>query len=124
MLEPNRGACHVLLVEDDAPLRRALARAIRLEGYRADEFGSAEELLAGILPDRACLVLDIALPGIGGIELKRRLMNAGNDRPTIFITAIDAAEIDPTLAPLGPLAILHKPFARDVLLGHIGRAFR
>jgi FixJ family two-component response regulator len=113
----------VLLVDDDESLRRALARAIRLAGFEVEAFGSVEALLARGVPERdACLVLDVDLPGIGGIEFKRTLIEAGRDLPTIFITALEADAVDRPLAALAPVAVLHKPFNKEVLLAAIGRA--
>lgn len=74
MLAPRTGGLHVLLVDDDDSLRRALARTIRLGGFEVEAFHSVEALLARGVPDcSACLVLDVDLPGIGGIEFKRTL---------------------------------------------------
>jgi FixJ family two-component response regulator len=110
-----------LLVEDDDSLRRALARAIRHAGLEADEFVSAEALLARGVPESgACLVLDVDLPGMGGIQLKRELVAAGCDLPTIFITAHAATGVDATLAALRPVAVLYKPFDIEALLEAIG----
>jgi FixJ family two-component response regulator len=113
----------VLLVDEDDSLRRALARTIRLAGFDVEAFASAEQLLARGVPDaNACLVLDVDLPGICGIELKRTLAAAGRDVPTIFITGLDPAEIDGPLAALAPLAVLHKPFDKEALLAALARA--
>jgi FixJ family two-component response regulator len=114
---------HVLIVDDDDSLRRALARTIRLAGFEVEAFGSVEALLAHGVPEcDACLVLDVDLPGIGGIELKRTLAEAGRDLPTIFITALEPAEVSASLVALAPLAVLYKPFDKDTLLEAIGRA--
>jgi FixJ family two-component response regulator len=113
----------VLLVDDDESLRRALARTVRLAGFEVEAFGSVEALLArGVREHDACLVLDVDLPGIGGIELKRTLVEAGRDLPTIFITALGADAVDELLAALAPVAVLHKPFNKEDLLAAIGRA--
>ena len=113
----------MLLVDDDDSLRRALARTIRLAGFEVEAFESVEALLAHGVPERgACLVLDVDLPGIGGIEFKRTLVEAGRDLPTIFITALTPAEVCPALAALAPLAVLYKPFGKEDLLAAIGRA--
>lgn len=115
----------MLLVDDDESLRRALARTIRLAGFDVDAFGSVEALLAeGVPDDHACLVLDVDLPGIGGIELKRTLAEAGRDLPTIFITALESAEVGESLAALAPIAVLYKPFDKKALLDAIGQACR
>jgi FixJ family two-component response regulator len=114
---------HVLLVDDDESLRRALARTIRLAGFEVQAFQSVEALLAHGVPERdACLVLDVDLPGIGGIELKRTLAESGRNLPTIFITALEPAEVGASLATLAPVAVLYKPFDKKDLLDAIGRA--
>jgi len=114
---------HVFLVDDDDSLRRALERTIRLRGFEVEAFRSVEALLAHGVPEQgACLVLDVDLPGIGGVELKRTLAAAGRDLPTIFITALEPAEVGAALAALGPVAVLYKPFDKDDLLAAIGRA--
>jgi FixJ family two-component response regulator len=114
---------HVLIVDDDDLLRRALARTVRLAGFEVEAFRSVDALLAHGVPERdACLVLDVDLPGIGGIELKRTLAEAGRDLPTIFITALEPAEVGEPLAALAPLAVLYKPFDKEALLEAIGRA--
>ena len=113
----------MLLVDDDASLRRALARSIRLAGFEVESFGSVEELLAHGVPEcDACLVLDVDLPGIGGIEFKRTLVAAGRDLPTVFITALEPGEVGEALAGFAPLAVLYKPFNKEDLLEAIGRA--
>ncbi len=123
VLAPRPRGWHVLLVDDDDSLRRALARAIRLAGFEVDAFRSVEALLAHGVPEReACLVLDVDLPGISGIELKRSLAERGRDLPTIFITALEPAQVGAPLAALAPVAVLYKPFDKNDLLGAIGRA--
>jgi FixJ family two-component response regulator len=112
----------VLLVDDDDSLRRALARTILRAGFEVEAFPSAEALLAWGVPERdACLVLDVDLPGISGIQLKRTLIDAGRDLPTIFITALDPGEVGEPLAALAPVAVLYKPFKKGDLLEAIGR---
>jgi FixJ family two-component response regulator len=113
----------VLLVDDDESLRRALARAIRLAGFDIETFASAEAFLArGIPRDDACLVLDVDLPGMDGLECKDTLDASGQRIPTIFITALPAAEVDESLAALAPVAVLYKPFNKDDLIAAIEEA--
>lgn len=113
----------MLLVDDDDSLRRAVARIIRLAGFEVETFASAEDLLAhGVLEGDACLVLDVDLPGIGGLELKRTLVETGHDLPTIFITALEPRDVSGQLAALIPVAVLYKPFAKVDLLDAIERA--
>jgi FixJ family two-component response regulator len=122
-LAPRLPELRVLLVDDDVSLRRALARTIRLRGFEVEAFRSVEALLARGVPERdACLVIDVDLPGISGSEFKRTLMDARRDLPTIFITALEPAEIGESLAALRPVAVLYKPFDKEDLLVAIGRA--
>jgi FixJ family two-component response regulator len=113
----------IVLVDDDDSLRRALARTIRLAGYdvaayrTADDFSQAHECLA-----HTCLVLDVNLPGTSGVELRRSIAEAGQSAPTIFITALDREDAGHALAALDPVAVLHKPFANEELMGAIARA--
>lgn len=113
----------VLLVDDDDSVRRALARAIRRAGFDVQAFRSAEALLAHGLPERgACLVLDVSMPGIDGIALKRALAAGSRDLPTIFITALEPERVGEALAALSPVAVLYKPFNNEDLLEAIERA--
>lgn len=113
----------MLLVDDDHSLRRALTRTVRLEGYDVTGYASVEALLAAGVPERdACLVLDVNMPGIGGIAFKRTLVESGRDLPTIFITALEPEDVSGPLAALAPVAVLYKPFKNEDLLAAIGRA--
>jgi FixJ family two-component response regulator len=113
----------VLLVDDDASIRRALERTIRLAGFDVEAFASAESLLArGVCERDACLVLDIDLPGVDGIACKRQLDAFGRQLPTVFITALTAAEVREPLSEIARVAVLHKPFNKHDLLDAIGRA--
>jgi CheY-like chemotaxis protein len=84
----NDQSAIVFLVDDDASVRRALARLIKSAGYQVDTFASAREFLDRARPSegRACLVLDVRMPQLSGIELQRELRAAGLILPIIFIT--------------------------------------
>ena len=109
----------MLLVDDDESLRRALARAIRLAGFEVESFPSAETLLARAFGDACCLVLDVDLPGMDGLECKRRLEASSRDLPTVFITALTPTEVSESLVALAPVAVLYKPFKKDDLIAAI-----
>ncbi len=124
MKTPIIQGLHVLLVDDDDSMRRAIGRTIQRAGYAVDGFASAEALLANGVNERdGCLVLDVDLPGIDGMELKQRLVAMGHDLPTIFITALEPSELSTPLAALRPVAVLYKPFDTKDLLDAIERAF-
>ena len=114
----------VLLIDNDASLRRALGRLMRLAGFEVESFASVEALLdSGSLGQEACLVLDVDMPGAGGIEFKQALVEAGRDRPTVFITASEREGLDAQLARLHPVAVLRKPFTKEDLLEALDLAF-
>lgn len=122
---PGPPVVHILIVDDDDSLRRALARTVRRAGHDVESFASAEALIAHGLPAAdACLVLDMDLPGQGGADLKRMLVESGHDLPTIFITAWDIDEAREALAGIAPSTVLHKPFQNEALLDAIGQACR
>lgn len=120
--KPTRS--RVLLVDGDDSLRRALVRVLRLAGFDTESFASVEALLAsGAADQEACLLLDVDMPGVGGIEFKQALIESGVDRPTVFMTASGREGLEAQLARLDPVAVLHKPFNKEELLEALGRAF-
>jgi FixJ family two-component response regulator len=115
----------VLLVDDDASLRRALGRALRLAGFDVEMFSTAEALLARGVDERdRCLVLDIDLPAMDGIACKRRLDAIGRMVPTIFITALASADVHESLADVPSVAVLFKPFDKKDLIDAVGQTPR
>jgi FixJ family two-component response regulator len=77
----------VFIVDDDAPTRESLRNLIRSVGLRVELFASAQEFLQSQRPDTpSCLVLDVRLPGLSGLDLQRRTTEAGLEIPIIFIT--------------------------------------
>jgi FixJ family two-component response regulator len=114
---------HVLLVDNDSSMRRALTRTLQHAGYDVQAFASAEEFLAaGPVDPHACMVLDLDLPGASGIELKKALNHAGRELPTVFITASAREGLAGQLASPSTVAVLHKPFSNDDLLAALDRA--
>ena len=110
----------IVLVDDDDSLRRALARMLRLAGFDVQPFRSVEETVAAEPSwSKACLVLDVDLPGIDGIAYQRALAGAGLDPPTVFITALEPDDLKPRLR--APDVVLHKPFRNVDLLIAIDR---
>jgi len=114
----------VLLVDNDTSVRRALARTLGLAGFDVASFESVQALLdAGGVARDACLLLDVDMPGVNGVDLKKALVRAGRDVPTIFITASGREGLHAQLAALEPVAVLHKPFNKEDLLHALDRAF-
>lgn len=107
----------VSIVDDDESVRRALKRLIQSVGLRAEVFASVEELLySGQLGDTACLILDVVMPGMGGLDFQRRLTSAKQHIPIVFITAHDDEHARRSALALGAVAFLRKPFADEALL--------
>ena len=119
----NQHKSLVVVVEDDAGMRKALGRLLRAAGYKPELFSSAEAFLGA---ERAnltgCLVLDIHLPGLSGLELQRRLTASGRHWPVIFITAQDDDSTRDEARQLECIAYFRKPFEGAALLEAIGRA--
>src|SRR5205807_9182398 len=102
----------VAVVDDDPSMLRGLARLLNASGYDTEVFDSAEAFLDGSAESGAmCLVLDIHLSGISGIELRRRLAASGSKLPIIFMTAVDDEAIQRQAMEGGCIAYLRKPFS-------------
>ena len=113
----------VIVVDDDAGLLKAVARVLAHDGIQSRTFASAEALIeSGSTQSATCLLLDIHLGGISGIELQRRLAASGSKCPVIFMTANDDETTRNDAADAGCIAYLRKPFAREVLLDAISKA--
>jgi FixJ family two-component response regulator len=113
----------VYIVDDDASVRRALIRLLRSAGLEAVAFASAEAFLqAGLQEPSACLVLDVRLAGMTGLELLDQLTAAGSSLPVIMITAHDDAQVRTRAARAGVVDYLRKPFDDHALLAAIQRA--
>ena len=107
----------VVVVEDDPSMRQALTRILRVAGYLPLTFDSGEALIDdGSAAGAACLILDVQLPGMTGLELRSRLVRDGPAVPVIFITAYDEPEARLKASEAGAVAFLTKPFAgRDLI---------
>jgi FixJ family two-component response regulator len=115
----------IAVVDDDPSVRKALARLLAGRAFRADTFASAGEFLASLpagYPD--CLVLDLHMPGMTGLELQRHLAARDLAIPTVVITAHDDAGLARLSRSAGAAAILLKPLDGDALMGAIEDAVR
>lgn len=113
----------ILVVDDDASVCRALARLLRSYGYEVETFASAAELLAAGPPaDTLCLVTDVRMPGMGGVELCEQLHANGRDLPTVFVTAHGTEGLRSLVLQGAP--ILQKPVAAEQLLAAIDAVTR
>lgn len=113
----NSGKPVVAIVENDAAMLKALERLLRASGYASELFASAELYLArGPMEAVGCMILDIDLGGISGIELQQRLVERGGAPPIIFVTSQVDSAFQQRAQALGCLAYLRKPFASHELL--------
>src|SRR5437870_6687287 len=110
----------VCVVDDDASVREALGSLLRSAGLAVETFGSAREFLASSRRDASsCLVLDVELPGLSGLDLQRELANAGVRIPIIFLTGHGDIPMSVRAMKAGALEFLTKPVAGDELLAAI-----
>jgi len=117
------GAPTVFIVDDDASLRASIQDLLESLGLRSESFGTAEEFLRSKRPDGpSCLVLDVRLPGVNGLEFQRRLVDAGFRIPIIFITGHGDIPMTVKAMKSGAVEFLTKPFQDRDLLGAIGQA--
>jgi RNA polymerase sigma factor (sigma-70 family) len=120
---PSEAESIVFVVDDDAPVREALQRLLRSVGLQAQTFGSTAEFLNVKLPDVAsCLVLDVRLPGISGLDFQNELAKAKIDVPIIFITGHGDIPMSVKAMKAGAVEFLTKPFRDQELLDAIGIA--
>ena len=113
----------VFVVDDDYAVRKGLARLLQIKGYQVICFPSAEEFLKEkAKPKVACLVLDISLPGMSGLELQNRLFQQGIVLPTIFITGHGDIPMAVQAVKSGAISFLSKPFTEKELVTEIENA--
>jgi FixJ family two-component response regulator len=113
----------IAVVDDDASMLKGIVRLLGAYGFSTKVFTSAEEFLDfKATADIDCLLLDINLGGMSGIELRRRLTASGCQLPVIFMTAFDDEATRMQAQGAGCIAFLHKPFVANLLIGAIEKA--
>jgi two-component system response regulator FixJ len=113
----------VLVVDDDPSVLRSLKRLLSASGFDVKPFGKPSELLASEIPkSNACMVVDIDMPEMTGIEMCEVLEGSGRGLPTILITGRTDARIRLLAAQSDAVAVLFKPFEEEPLLDAIARA--
>ena len=119
----SRATATVFVVDDDISVRESLEMMIRAEGWRPELFASAQGFLAhprAFVP--SCLILDVSLPGLNGLELQKRVAAERTDMPIIFITGHGDVPMSVQAMKAGAAEFLTKPFRNDVLLNAIRHA--
>jgi FixJ family two-component response regulator len=113
----------VVIVDDDEGMRESVAEILRSVGTEAVGFGSTADLLAAQLPDRpGCLILDVRLPGLSGLELQSKLIAMGNKLPIIFMTGYGDVPMTVRAMKAGALDFLTKPFRDQEILDAVSVA--
>jgi FixJ family two-component response regulator len=113
----------VFVVDDDISVRESLELLIRCVGWQAETFASAAEFLARPkAPVPSCLILDVSLPGLNGLDLQKRVVVERPDMPIIFITGHGDIPMTVRAMKAGAVEFLTKPFSEDALLGAVRQA--
>jgi FixJ family two-component response regulator len=111
----------ISIVDDDTPFRDSMRKLVTLLGYTVETFPSAADFLASpLLPETACLVADVHMPGMTGVELHRHLVATGHAIPTILVTAYSDDIIRDRALKDGVVCYLSKPVDDD----HLERCLR
>jgi len=115
----------VFVVDDDLSVRQALERLLRAVGWRVETFASAQEFLAHQKENiPSCLVLDVGLPGLSGLDLQKQIMEANREIPIVFITGHKDVPTSVRAMKAGAVEFLVKPFSEEDLLDAIEQAIK
>ncbi len=115
----------IAVVDDDASFLRSVGRLLRVAGYTVETFTSAGKLLASLATSLPrCLVLDVQMPGMTGLQLQDTLTARGYCLPAIFVTALDTPSVRKRARQAGAFGLLLKPFDQSALLTAIHEAIR
>ena len=119
-----RSAPTVFVIDDDVEVRMSIQGLLKAAGLHSESFATAEEFLRNKVPDGpSCLVLDVSLPGVDGLELQRKLADAGVRIPIVFITGHGDIPMTVKAIKSGAVEFLTKPFVDQDLLNAIEQAF-
>ena len=112
---------NIAIIDDDVLVRQALGDCMESAGYTVEGFGSAEEFLASeSLRNAACLIVDVQLPGISGLELQEKLAGSDNHAPIVFVSAQGTNANREKAMKQGAAGFLPKPLRREELLKILG----
>jgi two-component system, LuxR family, response regulator FixJ len=116
---------NVAVVDDESAVRIALRRLLRLADFDVTLFESGEQFLASMSGCRpACVVLDVHMPGLSGIDVLQRLRSDKIELPVVCITASDDVELGVTVERAGAVRLLRKPFSSDELIDAVRTAIK
>src|SRR5262245_10298916 len=115
----------ISIIDDDPLVREATDELLQTLGYRAETFASAEDFLrSDRLNDSSCLITDVQMPGLSGIELQTALIARGNETPMIFLTAFPEEHIRKRALDAGAIGFLSKPFDEERLIEYLETALQ
>jgi len=115
----------IAIIDDDPSVREATDDLLKTLGYRAATFASAEDFLQWAqMNDTSCLITDVQMPGLSGIELQSALIAQGNSTPMIFVTAFPEEAIRRRALAAGAIGFLSKPFDEERLIAHLETALQ
>ena len=115
----------VAVIDDDESMREALESLLKSVGFRTAIYASAKEFLNAVkkdVPD--CLILDVLMPEMNGLELQKKLLEENIPVPIVFISAHGETGEKAQALAAGAIDFLHKPFSEDSLLGAVGAAIK
>lgn len=117
------GVQSVVIVDDDDFFRNALERIFRSAGFEVESFASAEIFLSQYRPkSEACLILDLRMPNVGGLELQDRMKQRGIDLPVIIYTGNADVPVTVQAMQAGAFAVIEKPLSSELLIAHVRTA--
>ena len=115
----------ISIIDDDPFVRGATDGLVRSLGYRAATFASAEDYLqSDRINDTSCVITDVQMPGLSGVELQSELLARGNPTPMIFITAFPEEKVRRRVLEAGAIGFLSKPFDEEHLIERLQTALR
>jgi FixJ family two-component response regulator len=115
----------IAIVDDEEPVRNATKSLVRSLGYQASTFGSADDFLKSEqVHDTSCLITDVQMPGLSGLDLQEHLVARGHCIPIIFMTGYPNDRVRTRAMKAGAVCFLNKPFSEDHFIGCIEKALK
>ena len=114
----------IAIVDDDHVVREAMKSLVRSLGYNVSTFGSAEEFLTSQFSNTSCIITDLQMPGLSGLDLQDLLIAEGHRIPIIFLTGFPNDTARARAMKAGAIAFLTKPVNADHLVGHLEKALK
>jgi FixJ family two-component response regulator len=114
----------IAIIDDDKAVREAMKSLVRSLGHQVSTFGSAEEFLTSQFSNTSCIITDVQMPGLSGLDLQDLLISEGHRIPIIFITGHPDENARARAMKAGALAFLTKPVSQDHLIGCLDKALK